>query len=257
MKYLKYMLYLIKHKWFVGLECFRRGLILRGIVHDVSKFYPSEFFAYADYFYGTYPFGVIPDDWDGSDIERAAVIKYRFNRAWLKHQHRNKHHWQYWVLVNDDGTNLIIPMPKKYVSEMVCDWIGAGRAIKGRGIPKDEVVDWYLENRPKMILCPETVDIIVQILSKKFNLEPVSLIQGVKRPLQTGGKVHSPKPWPEEPSNKTGKTKSEHKSTPHIGYKSETTGAVSVVIDESNEGKIVEADTIAVSSSKNQPRTKG
>ena len=172
MKYLKYTLYLIKHKWFVALACFRMGLIWRGFVHDISKFYPSEFLAYANYFYARPPcMGA-----------RLTKILDKFDRAWLRHQHRNKHHWQHWVLLNDNGTMVVLPMTKKYVYEMVADWIGAGRAIKGRGIPKDEVVDWYISNRPIMTLHPETEDKIVYLLSKKFGLSDVALFQGVKRP---------------------------------------------------------------------------
>lgn len=256
MKYLKYIMYLIKHKWFVGIECFKRGLIWRGIVHDVSKLLPSEFFAYANYFYGK------PLCSSLRELKR----KEKFNRAWLRHQHRNKHHWQHWVLVKDSDETIVIPMPRKYVYEMIADWIGAGRAIKGRGIPKDEVVDWYLRNRPNMILHPETEDKIVQILSKKFRLEAVSLLQGVKRRKPT-----APKPWPEESKYKVGGIVDVNVPDEFTGkpYPLDGTGKPyppdgvdlakgsdrTAVVTRDSEGKIIEAEIIVVSS-KNQSRTK-
>jgi len=48
----KYAWYIIRHKWFVFLECGKRGLVWRGITHDLSKLRPSEWAPYADYFYG-------------------------------------------------------------------------------------------------------------------------------------------------------------------------------------------------------------
>ena len=53
--YYKYLQYVIKHKYYVMIECFKVGLYWRGLVHDMSKFRPSEFIPYARYFYGDYP----------------------------------------------------------------------------------------------------------------------------------------------------------------------------------------------------------
>ena len=52
-KYLKYLWYVIRHKWYVGIECFKKGLYWQGLVHDSSKLFPSEFIPYARYFYGS------------------------------------------------------------------------------------------------------------------------------------------------------------------------------------------------------------
>jgi len=53
-KYILYLKYIIRHKWYVGIECFKMGVYWRGITHDLSKFLPSEFIPYAKYFYGDY-----------------------------------------------------------------------------------------------------------------------------------------------------------------------------------------------------------
>ena len=113
MKHLKYLRYIVRHKWFVLLECWKRGLYWRGLVHDLSKFRPSEWFPYAQYFYG--------------DNKEEALDGFYDARA--HHQNRNKHHWQYWVRIDDDNEGLMLmPMPAKYRAEMLCDWIGAVRA---------------------------------------------------------------------------------------------------------------------------------
>jgi len=152
--YLKYLKYLLKHKWFVLLECIRVGKIWRGIWHDMSKFYPDEFIPYARYFYGTWP------EWDiinkggypnyPYELTRQGVEK-AFDLAWLKHQHRNKHHWQYWLLQEDDGDLKLVDISYKYILEMVADWKGAGRAITGKNDP-EECKKWYLKNYNKINL---------------------------------------------------------------------------------------------------------
>ena len=43
MKYIKYLRYLIIHKFWVFIYCCQYGLYWRGIIHDLSKFLPSEF----------------------------------------------------------------------------------------------------------------------------------------------------------------------------------------------------------------------
>ena len=52
MVYFKYLSYVLRHRWFVFIECCKLGIPWRGLVHDLSKFIPSEFIPYARYFYG-------------------------------------------------------------------------------------------------------------------------------------------------------------------------------------------------------------
>ena len=149
--YWKYLKYVIRHKWFVFRECLKIGLIWRGITHDLSKFKPSEFIPYARYFYGKYPkYGKLSN---GDHIYYLKGlfqedIDRRFDKAWLYHIHRNKHHWQFWLLQEDDGPLKNIPIPMKYLKEMLCDWKGAGQAEAG----EDNTPSWYLKNKQNINL---------------------------------------------------------------------------------------------------------
>lgn len=129
MKHWKYLCYLLRHKWFVGRACFRYGRVWQGIVHDWSKFRPDEWFPYANFFYGEKP--------------SSLFSKNAFDLAWLKHQHRNPHHWQHWVLREDSGDIKCLEMPENALVEMICDWEGAGLAITG----KRETRVWYEKNK--------------------------------------------------------------------------------------------------------------
>ena len=152
--YLQYFKYIWVHKWFVFIAGLKtKAPLWNLIIHDLSKFLPDEFIPYADYFYNQKKKDKENIEVFGDyKIAEAAPYGYftkdRFNFAWLFHQRRNPHHWQYWYLMQDSDPSFALPMPEKYVREMVADWAGAGRAITG----KWDVAKWYEGNKEKMIL---------------------------------------------------------------------------------------------------------
>lgn len=152
-KYFKYLRYIIIHKWYVFIECCKLGIPIRGIIHDMSKLRPSEFFAYANYFYS-------PSD---IPVEQGIKIQHKLDLAWMFHQHRNPHHWQFWLLKEDDGILKPQPMPEVFILEMVADWKGAGRAITGA----DNTASWYKENRDKQLMHPDTRKRVEELLGIK------------------------------------------------------------------------------------------
>ena len=161
-KHLKYLRYVLRHKWFVMLECFRCGLYYRGLKHDISKFFPSEWFPYANFFYGSAP-----------KAQRDSTGYYKptdtgdqaFDFAWLLHQKCNNHHWQWWILPEDEGGFKVLKMDDKAVYEMTCDWCGASKA-QGHG-GWEGVFVWYEANAHKMRLHPESRALIKCILTEK------------------------------------------------------------------------------------------
>ena len=151
--YFKYAAYLVRHCWYVRKMCWKNGLYWQGLVHDLSKWRPSEFIPYARYFYGNYP--KYSEVWGDhrlyvsffkEDAER------QFDVAWLLHQNRNPHHWQYWVLHEDSGGEKVLPIPTKYLKEMLCDWWGASVATGNGGNSKN----WYEQNKGHTRLHPDS-----------------------------------------------------------------------------------------------------
>jgi|AACY02.16.fsa_nt_gi hypothetical protein len=152
-RYLSFLWYLIRHKCLVFIECCKRGLVWRGLVHDLSKFRPSEFIPYARYFYTVTgqpnqlerKYGYIKEARSGdADFDYAAFLHYM----------RNDHHWQHWCQAGtEDGYGMIhvFPMPARALTEMVCDWIGAGKA---QDYP--DVKAWYLAHQKDILLHPYT-----------------------------------------------------------------------------------------------------
>lgn len=151
MKHLKYLSYVLRHKWFVFIECCKLGIPWLGIIHDWSKFRPSEWFPYAEHFYGTNKKGIKEGRDKTGYYKPYDTGDQAFDFAWLLHQKRNKHHWQWWLLPTDAEGVKIFEMPVKYRKEMVADWRGAGRA---QGTP--DTIAWYDKNKDKMQLQKET-----------------------------------------------------------------------------------------------------
>jgi Family of unknown function (DUF5662) len=163
--HLRYASYVARHKWFVlraGLKT--KAPLWRLLIHDWSKLTPAEWFPYVQTFYG-HDDAFYRDAWRiGVHIKPPCGHRLRdetaFDRAWLHHQHRNSHHWQHWLLREDDGPTKALPMPESLVREMVADWLGAGRAITG----KWGATGWYRENRDRIVLHPDTRLRVEQLL---------------------------------------------------------------------------------------------
>lgn len=118
------------------------------IEHDQSKYDVEEYDAYDAYFYGR---------------NRSYAVVNNFRRAWLDHIHRNPHHWQHWVLINDEpeeGT-IALEMDYAYVVEMICDWW----AFSHKSGNLYEIFDWYDKHKDRMILHDNTRKNVENILA--------------------------------------------------------------------------------------------
>ena len=120
--------------------------------HDQSKVESDEYEAYDAYFYGR---------------NRSYAVVEAYRMAWLIHIHRNPHHWQYWVLINDDPEEgeIILEMPYHYIIEMICDWWSFSWS-------KDnltEIFGWYEEHKSHMKLHPNKKRRIEDILNRIRN----------------------------------------------------------------------------------------
>lgn len=164
-KHWDYLKYLVRHKFYVAVAGWFLGVSAwRLFTHDLSKFLPSEWFPYVDKFYdqektdreaNAYGFPLESAPW-------GTFLDDRFMVAWLFHQHRNPHHWQYWVMRKDTGgVAYSVGIPHEYLLEMVADWAGAGRAISG----KWDLASWWSKNKDKMRLRLEDVKEIDRLVT--------------------------------------------------------------------------------------------
>ena len=115
------------------LECFKKKQYWLGITHDLSKFLPSEFIPYAKFFYGKRKKDIRDETGYYKPTDTGDLA---FDFAWLLHQKRNKHHWQWWILPTDEEGIKVFEMPMKYRIEMLCDWKAATLRNKNGDIRK-------------------------------------------------------------------------------------------------------------------------
>ncbi|MBP3729185.1 MAG: catalase [Lachnospiraceae bacterium] len=107
---------ILHHRHLVFSHCRRCGLFWQGLVHDLSKFSPTEFLTGARYFQGTQ---------SPNDAERRAQGA---SFAWMHHKGRNRHHYEYWTDYRSGEKEpriAAVPMPNRYIIEMLCDRVAA------------------------------------------------------------------------------------------------------------------------------------
>ncbi len=168
-----YFAYVCRHKWHVFVGCMALGVPLhQAIIHDWVKFFPIEWFPYVRWFYGHKPtekeerltesMGIV--------IRTRAEMKADFDRAWNHHQKTQPHHWQYWVLITDSDEPRLkpLPIPQRFVLEMVADWYGAGMAISGT----KDIEAWFFKNKDKIILEDGTRFRVQQAIQKATRVLP-------------------------------------------------------------------------------------
>lgn len=143
------------HKYLVMKGCFKVGLYMQGLLHDLSKYSPSEFLVGAKYYQGNRS----PNNAEREDIG--------YSSAWLHHKGRNKHHYEYWI---DYSTRDIAggmapaPMPVKYVVEMLMDRIAASKVYNKERYTDSSPWEYYAKGRERVPLHPRTKRLLEKLL---------------------------------------------------------------------------------------------
>ena len=144
-KYWEHFKTITKHKWYVGIECFKRGLYWQGITHDLSKYSPTEFLESAKFFRG-----------NGSPISVAKKIN-GYSIAWLHHKGHNKHHWEYYTDFKY-GEVYTTKIPYRYIVEMCCDMIGASKAYLKEEYNREKPLEYFDSHCDKWIMDGESLE---------------------------------------------------------------------------------------------------
>ena len=147
-----------KHKYYVGKYCFKYGMYWKGLMHDMSKFSPTEFIESAKYYQG-----------DRSPID-ACKEENGYSKAWLHHKGRNPHHYEYWQDNFDNGGEAL-KMPFNCLIEMFCDYLGAGHAYMGKNFTYQAEYEWWQKKKEKpLAMHPVVFNFIDYAISETKNL---------------------------------------------------------------------------------------
>lgn len=141
---IKHFLTISYHKYLVMKGCFAVGLYRQGLLHDLSKYGPSEFFVGARYYQGNRS----PNNAEREDKG--------FSEAWLHHKGRNKHHYEYWIDYCVDAGKVMkdplrpAPMPDRYIIEMFMDRIAASKVYNGKDYRDSDPLKYYEKGSGKL-----------------------------------------------------------------------------------------------------------
>lgn len=125
------------HKLLVMRYCFRIGLYRQGLAHDLSKYSWTEFSKGCRYWQGNRS----PNNAEREDTG--------VSLAWLHHKGRNKHHFEYWIDYGIGCGTVIqgVPVPRKYVAEMIMDRISASRVYLGKAYTDRAPYEYYMKGK--------------------------------------------------------------------------------------------------------------
>ena len=163
-KVLGHLSTITEHKMLVMKQCFAVGLYRQGLLHDMSKYSPSEFLVGCRYYQ------------NGKRSPNNAEREMKgYSDAWLHHKGRNKHHYEYWNDYTTDKTEGIYPivpvrMPRRYVAEMLMDRIAASKTYLKDQYSQHRPLQYFLKGKGRVLLHPDTakeLERMLRILDKR------------------------------------------------------------------------------------------
>lgn len=167
-----------KHRKFVRKACFKMGIPIQGLLHDLSKYSKTEM-----------------EIWKFATGRRSPHDVARetlgYSPSWYHHMHKNKHHFEYWYDVghyNKKGEIQILPikMPYKYVIECFCDMLGASKAYGGENWKPIELWDfWNDRTKNEFKIHPLTENLLDRLFRKLVELGEQRFYNYYKRNKKT------------------------------------------------------------------------
>ena len=134
-----------QHRKMVLKHCIKAGIPIRGLLHDLSKYAPTEFIPGVLYFQG-----------NRSPNEKEREIS-GYSKAWMHHKGRNRHHFEYWTDYSTVTKKMeAVPMPDIFIFEMFCDRVAASKIYNKEKYTNDMPLDYFLRSRPKRLIADDT-----------------------------------------------------------------------------------------------------
>ena len=127
-----------EHRLMVLRHCIKAGIPVQGLLHDLSKYSPTEFIPGMRYYQGN----------RSPNEEERELLGY--STAWMHHKGRNKHHFEYWVDVNPVSKRYEpVEMPNRYLIEMFCDRVAASKVYRKEQYRDSDPLDYFLRGKER------------------------------------------------------------------------------------------------------------
>ena len=144
-----------RHRHRVIAHCARAGILWQGLRHDLSKYSPTEFWQGVKFFDGTH---------SPTEDERRTL---GYSLAWMHHKGRNRHHWEYWTDLDiQTKAYAAVPMPPKYLAEMVADRIAACKTYQGSAYTDASALGYLERSNEARLMHPDTIRALRFLLTK-------------------------------------------------------------------------------------------
>lgn len=175
---IKHFCVITRHRHKVVYNCFRAGILWRGLLHDLSKYTPVEFIPGAKYFQGTR---------SPNEVERE---KFGYSKAWLHHKGRNRHHFEYWTDYNPVSKTVEpVDMPDIFIIEMFCDRVAASKIYGGENYTDEYPLNYFLKSKVTRIITKTTsdkIEFLLRYLNEHGEKETFKYIRKNKNNLLAG-----------------------------------------------------------------------
>ncbi len=142
-----------KHRFLVFIHSVKLGIPLRGLLHDLSKYSPTEFLDSAKYYNGT-----------SSPIYAQRLEHQMYSTISVHHIKHNKHHFEYWIDIYK-GDLILRAMPYKFALEYVADMISASKVYNGKNYTRDFPLKYFLKRKDHFLMNSCTKDFVINMLT--------------------------------------------------------------------------------------------
>lgn len=143
-----------RHRHKVMAHCAKAGILGQGLLHDLSKYSPTEFIPGVRFYSGKH---------SPTEDERR---EYGCSRAWMHHKGRNRHHYEYWTDMHPETKRYeSVPMPRKYLVEMVMDRRAACMVYEGGKYDSGSALRYFERSRERLLMHPQTQQELSYLLS--------------------------------------------------------------------------------------------
>ena len=174
------------HRWVVRKGCFRMGLYWQGLTHDLSKYSPTEFRQGARYFQGT------------RSPNAAEREEKGYSEAWMHHKGRNRHHYEYWTDMSPRSkTYEAVPMPRRYLAEMVADRVAACKIYEGENYTAESALRYLMRSKEKDLMNPQTRRELEYLLTMLRDDGEKATFRYIRQSVLKG----KPFPWEQDSKN--------------------------------------------------------
>lgn len=162
-----------KHRRLVRKVCFRIGIPLQGLLHDLSKYSFEEFYNSVKFYTN--------GKCSPTENERRRL---GYSKVWMHHRGRNKHHIEYWYDIGPVSHRYEpIKMPIKYLKEMFADRIAASKVYKRQNYTNSSPLEYLDSHKGKSLMHPETYLELrkwLVLLAEKGEKETFKIVKQIK-----------------------------------------------------------------------------